>query len=997
MRIRILATGVAIALSTQALIGTKVATAAMAIAMTPSSSPTNLRTKFPLPRPARPSGSTVLYDQSGAFDNGAPVQKFQAANAAFDTDAADDFTVTDVNGWTISGFNFEVAFQAGGEPADPPAGIVYNINVYADDNRQIGGSLLCSYPGVSGTLDGSNTYLSVALPTPCVLPTGIYWLEFQPVFDSPPQAFWLNSWTSAFVQFGNVAQWKNPNGGFGVGCTEWSPISMCGDADGNLIGAGIPNFLFQVVGSVNGNGGANCTDAGICLQLTLAPADRAIPGLCGTDTSLTADVGDQINFCYRVTNNSGVDLDFQTLSDNVDGTIFSEMDRPLAAGATWQYNRTVTLGASETVTAAWAAQDILSGGYTATLGSSDADRVFADGFDGTAAPVQSGFIDISATGTPLDLFNDVSTADVSMPFSFSFYGQTSNQLCIGNNGDIQFGISGCEGFPNFALPYFNFGAAILSYWDYLYTNGQVYYATLGEAPNRRFVVEWYQKDSGFNPSSTDTITFETILDEAGSAISFQYLDTVFGDPVHDDGATATIGLQRNNTQADQFSYDQASIGSGSKITWAPNVPATYTGTATVSITAGAPVVAVAPSSLSGTAVVGSSTSMPLTIANTGNRDLDWSLREAASNAHLPVVSAFVLPFGDPRTTSGGRAPLAGGHARTNASRSTTRISSGVPVVPSYAIESIGGELETFSAEWPRDWTTVGALGLDDNFFTAGDFFFGDFSTLYALNYDNNQLVAVDTATGSASVIGTASGLPGSSISGMKQDPVTGTVYVTTLPPDSSGVSQLWTIDPTTTQTTLVGTVTNSIAIIDIAFNAQGQMYGVDIADDALVAIDKTTAEGSVIGSLGFNANYASGLAFDLQTNTLYFATVEDFGGFNVVQEMWTIDTVTGAATLISPVSTTPGQIQIDAFAIAHQATACSAATDIPWLSYDLAGGTTTGGGSAVVTVTLNAAGLNAGTYSANLCVQSNDPVHRSVAVPVEFDVGNPTADGAIRH
>jgi hypothetical protein len=41
-----------------------------------------------------------------------------------------------------------------------------------------------------------------------------------------------------------------------------------------------------------------------------------------------------------------------------------------------------------------------------------------------------------------------------------------------------------------------------------------------------------------------------------------------------------------------------------------------------------------------------------------------------------------------------------------------------------------------------------------------------------------------------------------------------------------------------------------------------------------------------------------------------------------------------------------------------------------------------------VNVTLDATGLAAGVYSANVCVSSNDPAHSSTVVPVTLTVGD---------
>ncbi len=71
---------------------------------------------------------------------------------------------------------------------------------------------------------------------------------------------------------------------------------------------------------------------------------------------------------------------------------------------------------------------------------------------------------------------------------------------------------------------------------------------------------------------------------------------------------------------------------------------------------------------------------------------------------------------------------------------------------------------------------------------------------------------------------------------------------------------------------------------------------------------------------------------------------------------------------------------------------CSAPADVPWLSASPARGTSAICGSSAVTVSLDATGLAAGIYSANLCVSSNDPDpgpgdgSNLVVVPVQLTV-----------
>jgi hypothetical protein len=67
-------------------------------------------------------------------------------------------------------------------------------------------------------------------------------------------------------------------------------------------------------------------------------------------------------------------------------------------------------------------------------------------------------------------------------------------------------------------------------------------------------------------------------------------------------------------------------------------------------------------------------------------------------------------------------------------------------------------------------------------------------------------------------------------------------------------------------------------------------------------------------------------------------------------------------------------------------TGCDNPSDIPWLSVSPASGSVAGGSSTDATVTVDASGLAAGDYSANLCVASNDPVMPMVTVPVSVTV-----------
>jgi hypothetical protein len=74
---------------------------------------------------------------------------------------------------------------------------------------------------------------------------------------------------------------------------------------------------------------------------------------------------------------------------------------------------------------------------------------------------------------------------------------------------------------------------------------------------------------------------------------------------------------------------------------------------------------------------------------------------------------------------------------------------------------------------------------------------------------------------------------------------------------------------------------------------------------------------------------------------------------------------------------------------------CSDPSDVPWLSESPSSGSVDGGESQDSTVTVDASSLAAGSYSAHICVATNDPTHELVDVPVSATVtgggGDPVA------
>ncbi len=191
------------------------------------------------------------------------------------------------------------------------------------------------------------------------------------------------------------------------------------------------------------------------------------------------------------------------------------------------------------------------------------------------------WIDITLTGNYWP-HGDDDSKQVSIGFTFNFYGKNYDKVFINSNGNLTFE-NGDWKFHNENFPYSDGLSRISPYWDDLVrreTNAGVYYQTLGTAPNRMFVVTWHIEDHIYESDSE--ITFQAILYEGTNQIKFQYLDTTFGKvyppfgfgeyPPFDNGASATVGLNKGDgTNALLYSYNEAIITDGLAILFTPNV------------------------------------------------------------------------------------------------------------------------------------------------------------------------------------------------------------------------------------------------------------------------------------------------------------------------------------------------------------------------------------------------------------------------------------------
>ena len=200
-------------------------------------------------------------------------------------------------------------------------------------------------------------------------------------------------------------------------------------------------------------------------------------------------------------------------------------------------------------------------------------RVYGVDAYGNFAPAQFNWIDISNPVNDTGISGDDVSGTVQLGFDFNYYGSLYNSVGIATNGFLTLGASNASfsnvNIPNVAAPN-NF---IAPFWDDLYVfpskGGKIYAATLGIAPNRKFVVSWENVD--FYPNlDSGKLYFQAILSEADLSITFQYKDMLSVDAARGAGNSATIGIENaGGTDGILYSYNAATVTNNMAITVMP--------------------------------------------------------------------------------------------------------------------------------------------------------------------------------------------------------------------------------------------------------------------------------------------------------------------------------------------------------------------------------------------------------------------------------------------
>ncbi len=216
------------------------------------------------------------------------------------------------------------------------------------------------------------------------------------------------------------------------------------------------------------------------------------------------------------------------------------------------------------------------------------------------------------------------------------------------------------------------------------------------------------------------------------------------------------------------------------------------------------------------------------------------------------------------------------------------------VYPAFAIYpySASGESLVYipDSAAPGTWDYIKSVPSGNTYY-AGDFVGGDYDRLYVLSKNNYELHTLDTTTVTDTLIGASVPISGQVWAGATGSSA-GVLYASSM---GETTSHLYTINTATGAATVVGEITNAPCTVDIAINANGAMYGLDICSDVLVQIDPATGAGTVLGSIGFDAIYAQGMDFG-PDGVLYLAAFRNSSYVDPWGELRIADTTTGNST-----------------------------------------------------------------------------------------------------
>ncbi|MFZ2487499.1 MAG: proprotein convertase P-domain-containing protein, partial [Anaerolineae bacterium] len=656
-------------------------------------------------------------------------------------------------------------------------------------------------------------------------------------------------------------------------------------------------------------------DPGIVLTKTVGTT----PGVCATTSKVTVPTGTTVYYCYQVENSGNVTMTVHSLVDDQLGTLLTNSPYVLPPGAVSDpFIVNASIDITTTNTATWTAASAL-GGY-----------VYDDD-----APYN--YLAIQTSGAALALSDD-GEANITLPFPFTFFGVTSSNLRVGNNGGILFNATtGDVGVSNAALPVASPGFAILPFWDDIDSNtGNVYWQVQGTAPNRMAIIEWYNRPHYPNIGAA---TFEVILYETTNQIKFQYADVDFGDPFYNNGASATVGINKDATTAVQVSFNTAAISAQQAILFTPATVYTASDSSTAEVNVLYPQIWVDPEYVALKLFPNETTTRPMTITNVGDAPLTWMLEE--ENVPEPSTTGNA---GNPRFAAERPDPsdFKPQEAVTAAPRGNWQAPQAVLYDNGPLVTHPGGGAGGADASALQD-ALLGTFGfghaVSSGFRVADDFTVpaGGWNVA-TVTFFAYQTGSTTTSTMNAVNLRIWDGVPG--------QPGSTVVFGDTT--TNRLASSTWSNDYRVLQSALTGNTRPIMAdVVTVNTILPAGTYWLDWQTGGTLASGPWAPPVSLLGQTGKPG--ANAMQFDGAA----WVPVEDTGpaGADAFPQDFPF--------LIEGMPAVAGNCQLP--------------SDIPWLTVNPANGVLAPAASAALSLGFDATGLAPGVYTGNLCVHSDDP------------------------
>lgn len=210
----------------------------------------------------------------------------------------------------------------------------------------------------------------------------------------------------------------------------------------------------------------------------------------------------------------------------------------------------------------------------------------------------------------------------------------------------------------------------------------------------------------------------------------------------------------------------------------------------------------------------------------------------------------------------------------------------------YAPENVNLNLGGYIIDNPSNFVIYGPSGTAD-FDGAGAY--NPLTDKYFAIDNAGNAYDIDATTYSYTLKGTVSAPPGESYVGLEFDPTSNMLYG--LSTDGAGNTGLSTIDPVSLSASYKGNTGLTLGIA-LAFDLSGDAYAIDIDTDEAYKIDKNNANATLLGSIGYNANFGQGMGLARSLNQIYITA---FNNSTFNSELRTLDKVSGNTISWGPI------------------------------------------------------------------------------------------------